>query len=357
MKYYIAIALLTAASAMNAQNIVKMSAVKANNYGVTYSLPNTSIVITADYTKTTRKAGQFYQYAQRYLNISNPIIEDDVIYEINNIEANTKGIEDKDKSYLVEFKPNCIAPFVSLTKNGLICAINSDYTSPKQETASNIPDQNTQTIDPSLYFSEEILRAGSSAKQAELIAKKIYQLRESRNSILNGEADNMPPDGDAYKLVMKQLEEQEKALTGMFTGTETVENLKYDFTIVPDEKNISDKVIFRFSTKMGVVDADNLGGTPVYLTLKNLQPKQDLLLTPKEQKDIEKKFSKGIIYNIPGKADLKIEYNNKIYVNTECMVVQYGTQDVLTPEMFDNKKQPIKVIFYPDQGSIKEIIQ
>lgn len=357
MKYYIAIIFLSVAGSIPAQDIVKMSAVKANNYGVTYSLPKTSIVVTVDYTKTTRKAGPFYQYAERYLNITNPIIEDETVYTLENIEATTKGIADKDKSYQVEFKPNCIAPYVNLTKDGLICAINSDYTFTNQESNTVPENQSTQPIDPSLYFSEEILHAGSNAKQAELIAKKIYQLRESRNSILNGEADNMPPDGDAYKLVMQQLDEQEKALTGMFTGTETKEVLKQDFTIIPDEKNISEKVIFRFSLKMGIVDADNLGGAPVYLSLKNLTPKQETFLTPKEQKDLDKKFSKGIIYNLPGKANLQIVFNNKAYINTECMIAQYGTQEVLTPEIFDNKKQPIKVIFYPDQGSIKEIIQ
>jgi hypothetical protein len=344
-------------SILPAQNTVKMSAVKGTDYGVAYSLPKTSVVVTVNYTKTTRKAGEFYQYAERYLSITNPITENSVSYTLDNADAATKGIVDKDKSYLVEFRSNTIAPFVTLTKDGLICAINDDYTFPK-EIAEQVPIKVPETtLNPRSFLSEEILRAGSTAKQAELIAKQIYRLRESRTNILTGDADNMPPDGNAYKLVMSQLDEQEKALTAMFAGTETAETGTREFTIIPDEKDIESRIIFRFSSKLGVVDANDLSGAPVYFSLKNRNPIEKPILTPKEEKDMEKKFSAGIIYNIPNKASLKITFNSKDYVNKECDIVQYGVQDVLIPKMFDNNKLPVKVIFYPDLGAIKQIIQ
>jgi hypothetical protein len=206
-------------------------------------------------------------------------------------------------------------------------------------------------------LSEEILRAGSTAKQAELIAKQIYRLRESRTNILTGEADNMPPDGNAYKLVMTQLDEQEKALTAMFTGTESTESGTRTFTVIPDEKDIDNRIIFRFSSKLGVVGPNDLAGAPVYLSLKNKEPRQEQILSPKEEKERAKKFSAGIIYNIPNKAALQVSYNGRDYVAKECDVVQYGIRDVLVPKMSDNNKMPVKVIFYPDLGAIKQIIQ
>ncbi|MBB4037616.1 hypothetical protein GGR21_003536 [Dysgonomonas hofstadii] len=359
MRYYISLFLLffIGLNYTSAQNTVKMSAVKGNDYGVAYSLPKTSVVVTVNYTKKTRKIGEFYQYADRYLSISNPITENETIYTVDNIDATTKGVVDKNKSYLVEFRANSTAPFVTLTKDGLICAINSDYTF-SQEVATDVqPPVTASTLDPRSFLSEEILRAGSTAKQAELIAKQIYRLRESRNNILTGDADNMPPDGNAYKLVMTQLEEQEKALTAMFTGIETTETGSKEFTVIPDEKDINNRVLFRFSSKLGVVDPNDLSGAPVYLSLKNKEPRAEQILTPKEEKEMEKKFSSGIIYNIPNKASLTISYNNRNYVQKECDVVQYGVQDVLAKQMFDNNKQPVKVIFYPDMGAIKQIIQ
>ncbi|GAB6123029.1 DUF4831 family protein [Dysgonomonas termitidis] len=359
MRYYISLLLFLfiGANYGTAQTTVKMSAVKANNYGVAYSLPKTSLVITVDYTKKTRKAGEFFQYAERYLSISNPITEDAVSYTLDKIDATTKGVVDKDKSYLVEFRSNTTSPFVTLTKDGLICAINDDYTFPKEEIRGDAPVASAVLPNPRSFLSEEILRAGSTAKQAELIAKQIYRLRESRNNILTGDADNMPPDGNAYKLVMTQLEEQEKALTAMFAGMETIETGTREFTVIPDDKNIDNRIIFRFSSKLGIVGADDLSGSPVALTLKNKEPREAQVLTPKEEKELEKKFSAGIIYNIPGKAALQISYNGRNYVQKDCDIVQYGVQDVLVPKMFDNNKLPVKVIFYPDMGAIKQIIQ
>lgn len=359
MRYHISLLLLLFAGAtyVTAQNTVKMSAVKGNDYGVAYSLPKTSLAITVDYTKKTRKAGEFFQYAERYLSISNPITEDAVSYTLDKIDGVAKGVVDKDKSYLVEFRSNTTAPFVTLTKDGLICAINDDYTFPKDEIKGDAPSASATLPNPRSFLSEEILRAGSTSKQAELIAKQIYRLRESRNNILTGDADNMPPDGNAYKLVMTQLEEQEKALTAMFAGIETTETGTREFVVIPDEKNIDNRIIFRFSSKLGIVDANDLSGAPVTLTLKNKEPREALVLTPKEEKEMEKKFSAGIIYNIPSKAALQISYNGRNYVQKDCDIVQYGVQDVLTPKMFDNNKLPIKVIFYPDMGAIKQIIQ
>ncbi|MBK5719707.1 DUF4831 family protein [Dysgonomonas sp. Marseille-P4677] len=357
MKYHVSLLLLFITSTLCAQNTVKMSAVKSNDYGVAYSLPKTSLVVTVEYTKKTRKVGEFYQYAERYLSISNPIIENATSYILDNIDVTIKGIPDKDKSYLVEFRSNTTAPFVTLTKDGLICAINDDYTFTKDEAVKADVVSSPSLPDPRSFLSEEILRAGSTAKQAELIAKQIYRLRESRNNILTGDADNMPPDGNAYQLVMSQLEEQEKALSAMFTGTEAVEKGYKSFTVIPDERDIDNRIIFRFSSKLGVVDANDLSGQPVTLSLKNKDPREVPVLTPKEEKDLEKKFSAGIIYNIPNKAALQITYNGRTYVQKECDVVQYGVQDVLAPKMFDNNKLPIKVIFYSEMGAIKQIIQ
>ncbi|NDV68689.1 DUF4831 family protein [Dysgonomonas sp. 25] len=357
MKLYIFLgALLFAGTSLSAQNIVQTSAVKANDYGVTYSLPKTAIDITVSYTKTTRKAGDFYQYAERYLNITNPTTENEVVYTLDKIETSTRGIPDKDNSYLVEFRPNNPAAFVSLSEEGLICAINDDYTATTQEVRKAKTEIITEELpNPNTFLSEEILRAGSTAKQAELIAKQIYRLRESRTNILTGEADNMPPDGNAYKLVMEQLDQQEKALTAMFIGTEIVETGTKTFSIVPDKKNIDKEIIFRFSSKLGVVEANDLSGAPVYVSLQNKDPRPEVYLSAKEQQAMEKKFSKGLIYNIPNKAALKVVFNGKDYVDTECEVAQYGTQDVLSPNQLGDNKRTVKIIFYPELGSIKQI--
>lgn len=360
-QYYIAILALLLGCTLIAQNTVKMSAVKGNNFGVAYTLPKTELFIKAKATKTTRKAGDFYEYAERYLNISNPIIKDEVIFTLTDIVAESRGIPNQENSYLVEFKSGSAVAFLTLTKDGLICAINSDAQFDPcagktiTETASKAE---TSLPNPNSFLTEEILRAGSKSKQAELIAKQILTLRQTKNDILTGEADNMPPDGNAYKIVMENLDLQEKALTSLFIGTETTEEIiSPEYVTNIDKESINRKVAFRFSSKLGFVRNDDMSGAPVYLSLENQNPqKEEVLLSPKDQKELEKKFSKGIIYNIPGKANLKIEFNNKAWINKPCDVVQFGTQDVLSPQEIDGRKQPVKVIFYPELGAIKQII-
>lgn len=357
MKYrLILLFIFVSSNLLIAQNTVKMSAVKANDYGIAYSLPKTSIVVDVTYTKVTRTAGEFYQYANRYLSVSDPITENTSSYKLDNIEVSTKGVVDKDKSYLLEFKAGSSSAYATLTKDGLLCAINDEYIFPEDQVSKKTTSQNVNVVDPKMFLSEEILRAGSSAKQAELIAKQIYRLRESRTNILTGEADNMPPDGNAYKLIMEQIDTQEKALTAMFIGTETEETYSKQIVVIPGVDNINDEIIFRFSNKLGLVDANNLAGAPVYLSLTNINPIDKPILTTKEEKALEEKFAKGVVYNIPNKANLKIAYDGKTYVNKELDVVQYGIQEVLASKLFDNKK-PIKVVFYPEQGSIKQIVE
>ncbi|MFA6701495.1 MAG: DUF4831 family protein [Dysgonamonadaceae bacterium] len=341
---------------LKAQETIQINAVKANNFGVTYTLPKTSVVFTFTIKKTIKNRGEFYPYAKQYLGIENPVTENEVIYTLENVEAYNKGIPDKSNSYLVEFKSNSLEPYVYLTKDNLICAINA---APELELIplKKAASKSEAPVDASRFFSQEVLIAGSTGKQAELVSRQILDLRRSRTDILTGEADNMPPDGEAYKVVMDQINLQEKALSEMFSGSTQTEIFTDEITIVPDEKNIDRAVIARFSEKLGLLDSDDLAGEPVYLTLTNKTPPTPIVLTEKEQKKMDEKFATGLIYNIPGKAKLLMEYKQQPILNKEFDIVQFGTKDVLVKKMFDNLKLPIKIIFYPELGAIKQIIQ
>lgn len=132
-------------------------------------------------------------------------------------------------------------------------------------------------------------------------------------NILTGDADNLPPDGEAMKLVIQQLEEQEKALTNLFTGIRAKEVSDYEVTIVPFD-NLDKEVLFRFSPQLGIVDADDLGGAPVYMNLKAID--RAPVLDPKEAEKKEKSL-KGIIYNVPGKASIEISMNKKHFIKAK----------------------------------------
>ncbi len=355
MKNLITIGCLLLSLPLMAQTkVTKKNAVKANDFGITYSLPKTQLIVGAEVTKVTCKAGPYYMYAEKYLGVKEIFTEDKVYYELGKISLANKGIPDTDNTYIVEFKSGTVAPYAYLTEEGLLCSINAEYapeditTEEKQQNA-----QGTAQATDASVFSEELLMAGSTARQAEVAAKQIYRIRESRLNILTGEADNLPPDGEAMKLVIQQLEEQEKALTNLFTGVQTKETSYHEWEIMPYD-DMEKEVLFRFSTLLGIVDADDLGGAPVYLDLTAIERAPQL-----DPKEAEKKAKsmKGIIYNVPGKAAIEISMNKKTLYKGEAQITQFGTQEGLAPVMFEDKKAPVKVFFYPETGAIKQIIQ
>lgn len=355
MKHLFLIAGLLLSMPLLAQTkVVKKNAVKANNFGITYSLPKTLLVVDAEVTKVTCKAGPYYQYAEKYLGVKDAVTEDKVYYELGKIRLLNQGVPDPDNTYIVEFKAGTVAPYAYLTEDGLLCAINAEYTPEESERhATRRKKGSDAPVTDASVFSEELLMAGSTAKQAEVAAKQIYRIRESRLNILTGEADNLPPDGEAMKLVINQLEEQEKALTNLFTGTLTKETEHYEVEIVPAD-NLDKEVLFRFSRPLGIVDADDLGGVPVYINLTAIE--RAPALEPKEAEKKEKSL-KGIVYNVPGKASIEILMNNKTLYKGEAQITQFGTREGLAPVMFEDKKAPVKVYFYPETGAIKQIIQ
>ena len=49
--------------------------------------------------------------------------------------------------------------------------------------------------------------------------------------------------------------------------------------------------------------------------------------------------------------------NKKKLFQGEVQITQFGSQEGLAPVMFEDKKAPVKVYFYPETGAIKQIIQ
>ena len=299
MKNLILIAGLLIGMPLLAQTkVIKKNAVKANDFGVTYSLPKTSLVVDVEVTKVTCEAGPYYSYAEKYLGIKDVVTEDKVYYTLGKVNLINRGVPDPDHTYIIEFKQGTVAPYAYLTEDGLLCSINTEYVPAEAEPESAEDKASPANVLDASVLSEELLMAGSTARQAEVAAKQIYRIRDSRLNILTGEADNLPPDGDAMKLVIQQLEEQERALTNLFTGVRTQETDHYEVSLIPNE-DLENEVLFRFSERLGIVDADDLGGAPVYINLTATEKAP--VLDPKEAEKKEKSL-KGVVYNVPGKA-------------------------------------------------------
>jgi len=354
--YIIALCCFLSMGVLAQTNVVKTTALKSNNYGVTYYLPKTEFVIQAKVSKITEKAGVYHKYSQRYLGMTHPITEDREYYTLDEVTVQTRGVADKNQAYLIEFKSKTTAPFACLTEDGLLCTINADYQPEPIVQEKQKEEEKKMTVDVQSIYTEEYLQAGSIGKMAEVSAKQIYRIRESRTDLLTGDADNVPRDGEAMRLVLQELEAREKALTDLFIGSTQVEEQSFEITLLPESDRRD--VLFRFSKHLGVVDAEDLSGSPVYIDIKALDKKPEIT-DPKELERLAKAAinPKGLIYNLPGKSSVNITFGTKNIYSGEHLVSQFGSTEVLLPSVFEDKKAPVKVYFYPETGALKQVIQ
>lgn len=340
---------LTVCLTANAQTEVSEYIPGIHAEGVTYFLPQTAIDITVVTEKVTYTPGDFCHYANKYLRLQGISDTPDTYWEIKHIDIKPVGIVDPEKGYTIKLKDKSVAPLVELSEEGLLLSINNK----KEETVVNTtptPLQPAQHIDPKELLGEEILSATSTAKMAELVAKEIYNIRDSRNAIIRGQADNMPKDGEALKLILQTLEAQDEALTSMFRGITNREQRTISIRLLPTGEETNREVLFRFSRKLGIVAANDLSGAPVYYDLANLTN----LPQPDEKANKKAKRPQGVVYNIPGKTLLKVYRNNEVLFDEEIPVAQLGNTDVLAADLF-NKNATTKVTFDPATGAIRKI--
>lgn len=327
-----------------AQTEVTTGVMRGKDYGVTYLLPKTEIEIVLHTTKHTYTPGEFCKYADRYLRLNNVSAEAKEYWTLDKVETRTAGVPDRENVYFVKMKDKTVAPLMELTEDGIVRSINMPFSN-RQAAPKAQPQATEKEVDPRSFLTEEILMTSSSAKMAELVAKEIYTIRESKNALLRGEADNMPKDGAQLKLMLDNLNLQERAMTEMFSGKVKEEAKTFTVRLTPEET--SNQVAFRFSKKLGLVANNDLAGEPYYISITDLK-------TLDIPADDGKKKVDGIAYNLPGKAQVTLTHNNKKLFDEQLPVTQFGTIEYLAPILF-NKNSTIKVLFDTATGGIIKV--
>lgn len=319
--------------------------------GVSYFLPKTAFRVTVVTEKTVTKPGDFYKYANRYLRLSDVPTEEKTEWGIKSIKLEPFGVPDKNKAYSIKIKSKTVAPLVGLSNDGILLSINTEAT---EEVLPELPEPipAAKLDNPRSYMTKEILAAGSTAKMAELCAEEIYDLRESRNALIKGEADNTPKDGAQLQLMLSQLDKQVEALESLFKGTQQTSTEVTSFNYLPEEE--SDKeILFRFSQKLGIVDADDLAGAPIYVSVKctGTLPKKEV---DEETAKKKAKMEKGVYYNIPLRTKVTVFNSQQEFFTTELPMGQFGIVEILSNLLFD-KLATTKVTFFQTSGGTKDI--
>ncbi|MDR1543401.1 MAG: DUF4831 family protein [Prevotellaceae bacterium] len=342
MKKFVVIILILSALRISAQtNVIPVSSENAPQNSITYFLPQTEIFVSVTVKKTIEKRGQFANYAKRLLALNNVAASNKESYEIDNVYISHNFIADSTKKYAIEINPKSVAYKVKLNENGVIESVNW---SEKEDLPINLPSMLSDCashhnyLDTIFNFSvlgEEALLATSEAKMAELVAKQIFKIRESKMEILSGESEK-EFDGEALALAISELDKIEKELIVLFSGKTATAYERKTFRIIP-KTAVENQVLFRFSPLLGVVETDNFAGRPVVV---NIAPKfiyKENLAPP--QKTI-KQF--GLFYNVVGSAEISVIDNEKILTETTITMPQFGITKFLPAEIFNKPETQMK---------------
>ena len=364
-----------------AQTIVKNYEPGVSKDGIVYFLPKTAVDITLTASKISYMPGELCSYADRYMRLTDVSDKEDVHYELLSANVAYHAVADESKCYHIAFNNNSIAPQVALSDEGTLLSICAGelFAMSSEEVNTPTTEARWEVKDARDYMTEEMLMATSKAKLAELVAREIYEIRESKNSLMRGESDYMPSDGEGLKLMIDNLQKQEDALLKLFTGATTREITSKTFSYLP-EGNTTKHVAARFSRKLGILDADDMAGAPIYLDVKNLNPNADPTtgLTPTVQKKQQaltvRKIKKnpikelndstntrgkvnyydGIVYNLPAKANVRVYTPNNVFVDETASIPQFGTTETLSAKLF-GKKATTKVQLNPITGALLRI--
>ncbi|MDE6396975.1 MAG: DUF4831 family protein, partial [Muribaculaceae bacterium] len=297
---------------------------------------------------------EFNNYAQRFLGLNDAIRKPSHEVVIKSVTINTRGTADPANRWTAQFKPGTPVS-MTLTEDGVPLSINTGGVippTPQPPTAKAAAPSPLDGPAAREAVTEEMTRATTQSKKAEMTAARIFELRERRSEIFNGDADNLPPDGKATEIVLSGLSAQEAALTAMFAGVTTNFTEVSTVTFNPGREEEPKALLTRVSPLDGVVAKDDLSGIPVYIRYEILSMGK----LPVNEKGEVKKFPKGgVAYNIPGTARISIIFNNQVLASADIDVAQLGTTFGIDPALFTDKKAPASAVFSPVTGAIVQL--
>lgn len=345
------IGLMLSATTMG-QTATKVTLTKANDYGLVYSLPNTVLDITIETEFTEKTPGEFYNYAKRNINVDDAIIAPSRSCRIKSLAIVPRGETGTDNQWMVQFKAGSPV-YVMLSENNMLMAINTEDVTqqdavslPVAEPAAPTP---LETPAARQAVTQEMSMSSSTFKRAQLAAERIFELRENRNELISGQADNMPPDGKALQLALDNLSAQEAALTAMFAGTEKTWTEVSTLTYTPGTDDVANQILARISPTEGIVDADDLSGEPIYVSMQVLSRGQ----APLDERGMPREFPKnGIAYQIPGTAQFNIVCDSELIGSQQVNLAQLGVTFGLDPKIFNDKRAPGYATFNPVTGAV-----
>lgn len=336
--------------AASAQQVQQVTIGDNYNFGLTYSLPATSVQLTIEASCTTSVAGPYAIYAEKFLGLTDVVLADQTLWQVESVTLEAVARPDSLCTYHIGFSEKGPLPTFYLTPDRCLWGINQQPEEPEAKPQRSAEVDHSLTYRPTDVLTPDMLKAGSKSKQAELIAQEIFSIRESRSELIRGEADNVPNDGRQLQLMLDNLSAQEAALMTYFVGTTTVTRHTYQCVYDVPAEPVVRALAFRFSSQLGLVDNDDLAGAPYYVSVQVTEDNRlPEILDPK----VLKKLEKGIAYCVPGKAQVRVFSADRTFAEAVFPMAQFGHVERLPQGQFVDKKHPCSALFVPTTGALR----
>lgn len=343
---------------------VKAQVVNEGDASLVYYMPKNTLQVKINYQATTYKAGPYKDFARELLGLEDVVQYNETRYELTKATVFTITRPDFSRPVVITAQANVPTQLLALTKDGILAGYNVSSNELRPATPAQQGPKGPQgdhhsfdRVKAKTSIPEEVTRAVTKREKAELLAKQIYRLRETRIYLLSGEVDKMPTDGEATKEVLRQLEAEEKGLTELFTGTKSVRHLSETFMYEPTQSERY--VLCRFSKADGLIDKEDAVGEPVVLkaeVMRQIAGEAQDMNKEQGQRTKDKVVLSPIMYNLPGWLDYTIEYGIQCLARKSQPIAQFGIAVPLTQNLFTGKTLP-QIEFNTQTGNIKTIHQ
>ncbi|MCQ2974666.1 MAG: DUF4831 family protein [Bacteroidales bacterium] len=358
------------------------------NNPIIYSLPKTVVSVEVTAVNEISVKGPYSMYAHKYLGTDDVITENSSVWYISNTEISSYPVKDSSRTFVVESNYPCSYNF---SPEGFLESVNakSDYNSNntyyQEKQNLNIKEDNINknqfntlninryetvfdtvlhVVDADSIFTavptanKQIIRK-SIDEQAQELANQIFILRDDRNALLVGEADNKnQPSGDALKYMIEQLNKLEESYMSMFIGKKIKIEKKYEFSFTPENTKHIQTTLFKFSPEYGVQPKTSLRGNPINIDITNLLNNSVEQIFEENQANIIRKNKikpsfNGIAYLTPANGLIRIIQNNSAISEKIININQMGIIRYLPSTLMEDTN--FKAIFYPEYGTLKSL--
>jgi len=331
--------------------------------GITYALPRTGVRVYVNVVQEKFVPGPYAAYAEQLLGITDAKTRGTVKWGFEDVKMETFAEPDPYQVY----KALGDASFLlSLTPDGRLAGINSGVTSENEEPVKSNDFVTTPQYDDGFSFENfndsPMYTTGDSTnnfrpvrksveEKASDAAMRVLECRLNQYDIVSGLLDEFHPDGEAYKISLKELKQMEKNYLSLFTGRTTYSHEVFSFDFIPTTSAENGEIIFRFSDEKGVVPSTDLSGKPVML---KVGPQDDLVkkYTGSAKSDNPSAGESGIYYRMPGVGTVSLIYELKTIASMRATLAQFG---VVAPVPEELLYGGYKIQIHPETGAIKSV--